>query len=81
MSSELIKSFDFCYIYPLPKFPKEEKYIEEIKKVTLDLLNIFVKERIKELSLKITEKENKKEETEALRREYTDLLSILRQNS
>ena len=83
LSTELTKSFDFCYIYPLPKFPKEEKYKEEVKKVSVDLLSLYVKERIKELSLKISqkEKENKKEETEILRKEYSSLLSMLRQNS
>lgn len=83
LSSELIKSFDFCYIYPLPKFPKEEKYKEEIKKVSVDLLNFYIKERIKELSEKISQKEKQGDakEAEILRKEYSSLLSLLRQNA
>ena len=83
LSAELIKAFDFCYIYPLAKFSKEEKYRQEIKKVTQELLNFYVKERIGNLSREITQKEkqNDKKEVEVLRKEFSNLLLLLKQTT
>ena len=78
LSDELIKSFDFCYIYPLPKFPKEEKYKEEVKKVISELLTLFVKERINLLSEKISKDENKAD-TKNLRNEYKEFTLLLKE--
>ena len=78
LSDELIKSFDFCYIYPLPKFPKEEKYKEEVKKVISELLTLFVKERINLLSEKISKDENKAD-TKNLGNEYKELTLLLKE--
>ena len=82
MSSELVPSFDTCYLFPLPKFVTELKYEDEVKKVSRELLTIYVKNRVKEISdeIKITENSKNPNEAERLKKEFTKLLSLLPKN-
>jgi DNA primase len=79
LSKELVPSFDTCYLFPLPKFPSNDKYEQEVGKVIKELLTLFVKERVKEISeeIKLKEESKKNEDAEKLRKEFTKLLSIL----
>lgn len=80
LSSDLIKTYDYCYLYPLPKFLNDEKYLEEISKVSLELLNFYVKEKLNEISGLIAKKEKQSQDVGDLRKEYNLLLSSLKQN-
>ena len=82
LSKELISSFDTCFLFPLPKFISQEKYKEEIKKVSKELLTLYVKDRIKVLSDEIRDKEKEKqaEKVEVLKEEFSKLLSLLPKN-
>ncbi|MBI2613893.1 MAG: DNA primase [Candidatus Levybacteria bacterium] len=53
LPKELETAFDTQYLFPLPKFEDEEKYILESEKVAAELRTLFLKERIKKISLKL----------------------------
>lgn len=82
LSSELVGVFDFCFLYPLPKFINDEKYHEEIGKVSLELINLYVKTRIKEISTQIqkNEQNNNSQNSEELKNEFSTLLGLLKKN-
>jgi DNA primase len=79
LSKELISAFDTCYLFPLPKFIAEHKYEEEVQKVCKELLTIYIKERVREISDHLKER-NDPEKEEELKKEFTTLLSILPKN-
>ena len=83
LSTELLKSFDFCYLYPLPKFENDKKISGEAKKVISELLNIYIKKRIKNLTEEIqkSEKESASKKTESLKKEFSALLLLLNKNA
>ena len=82
ISNELIKYFDTCFIFPLPKFASEEKASEEVKKVARELLYLYIKDRVKILSdeIKTSEKEKSTEKTESLKKEFARLLLLMPKN-
>jgi DNA primase len=82
LSKELISSFDTCFLFPLPKFLNQEKYKEEIKKVSKELLTLYVKDRIQVLSdeIRVKEKEKQAEKVEVLKEEFSKLLTLLSKN-
>lgn len=82
LPSELVNSFNLCFLYPLPKFDSELKIRNEIKKVLTDLLQIFAKIRLSEISEEIRRKQGEGQENkiEILRKEYKELLALLKQN-
>ena len=82
LSKELVQSFDTCFLFPIPKFSDKEKYEEEVKKVTKELITLYVKERVKILSeeIRAKEKAQDKEKIEVLKNEFSKLLSILPKN-
>jgi len=79
LPSELTESFDKIFLYPLPKFDEKEKFRKETESVSKELMRLFLKEKIKELSDKLRnakeEKDPKKEET--LRSEISKTTSLL----
>ena len=77
LPTELLKAYDFLYLYPLPKFQNEEKQAEEIKKVIKELLTLYLKEKLKDVTLKIRTTSAQKEK-ENLQKEYTQILSLIR---
>jgi DNA primase len=77
LSSELTKSFDTCFLFPLPKL-EEEQYKDELKKVIKELLTLFIKERVNVLTAEIRTKEKDKQaNTEELKEELSKLISLL----
>ena len=82
LSKELLAAFDTCYLLPLPKFVSQLRYEDELRKVTKELLAIYVKDRVKLISEEIRQKENTKtkEKLEKLKKEFTRLLSYLPKN-
>lgn len=81
LDSSLLKSFDVCFLYPLPKFETVEKWEEEIKKVSLELLSLYVKQRVKEISDEIKKVEDKEsEKAQKLQEEFSNLLLLLKKD-
>jgi hypothetical protein len=77
LPSELLKSFDSCYLFPLPGFSNEEKYFDELEKMANELFEIDIKDKRKEISQKIKENEKNEDEVGKLNKEYSRLTSLL----
>ena len=79
LSKELIQAFDTCYLFPLPKLADEKTYEEEIKKVSRELLTLYVKDKVRMISeeIKTKEVEAKTQEVEELKEKFTKLLALL----
>ncbi len=50
LPAELLKSFDSCYLLPLPAFNNEEKYFEDLVKVADELSEVNAREKKKSVS-------------------------------
>ncbi|MCL5434868.1 MAG: DNA primase [Patescibacteria group bacterium] len=50
LPTELVKSFDSCYLFPLPSFKSESKYLEDLEKVANELSEINTREKKKLMS-------------------------------
>ncbi len=79
LAPELFAAFDRCYLLPLPIFASDEKYKEEMIKVTSHLQSFFIRSKIKTLGDTIHEKEKNggNEELLQLREEFSRLASLL----
>jgi DNA primase len=77
LPQELLQTYDTFFLFPLPKFGNETSYEGEIEKVAKELKMNFLKQKLQELSDKIREKEQTKEnnEVEKLKREFSGILS------
>lgn len=74
--SELLKTYDLCFIFPIPKFEDEEHFKEEIEKIRIELMTMHIKEKIQILTVKLKEAKDKKEEKD-LQREFSKLVTLL----
>lgn len=54
---EIISIFDLCYLFPIPKFGDKSKYAFEIAKKAEEARELYVKNKIKEISLTLNKKE------------------------
>lgn len=81
LPAELIKTFDACFLFPLPRFTDINSSQVEAEKVARDLRVIFLKNKIKVVteSLKNEEKENNSKDIEALEKEASILIRLLSQ--
>lgn len=57
LPKELTTSFDSSYLFPLANFENDNKYIAEIEKIAAELRILFLKDRIKKISLSLTTEE------------------------
>lgn len=84
LPEELIKTYDTCFLYPLPKFADETDFLKEIEKKAKELHMQYVRAHMKQVSDKMKEKETKgqttaQEDSELikLQEEFTKLSSQL----
>jgi DNA primase len=82
LDRELIRSFDECFLFPLPKFTSQAKAMEEIDKIAKELLTVFVKEKIKDINQEVSKAEDLGDEqkVKTLRDNMAKLLAILPKN-
>jgi len=75
---ELIVSFDTAYLFPLLK-PGEEEYEREVEKVAGELRILFLKSKIKEISLNLKKGEKNEDfkNAESLEKELSLAISLL----
>lgn len=76
---ELVRAFDACFLFPMPRFLNSKKNEEEIEKVARELRVIFLKDKIKlkTYDLKTKEKEENSKEIEVLGKEVSLLIHLL----
>ncbi len=79
LPKELAASFDTSYLFPLPKFEDNDKYINEGEKVATELRALFLKNKIKEISfnLRIGEKDDDLKKIEDLEKELALTIGLL----
>ena len=79
LPEELSSSFDTCFLYPLPKFENQIHWEKEAEKVAADLRILFLKDKIKEISvrLKTGEKEEDAKKIEVLEKELSSTIHLL----
>ena len=73
-------SYSVCLLLPLPAFSKTEEQLQEIKKITAQLKDIYLRQRLKEVSSKIKkmEEEGKEDDIESIRSTFSTLVSELK---
>lgn len=83
LPQELLKTFDICFLLPMPKLLEEGQYQEETQKTAKELRSLFLKDKIKFLSqdLKNKEKDKKPEEIKKLEEELSELIHLLSTSS
>jgi DNA primase len=64
LPEELTKTYDTCFLYPLPKFADESLYIKEVEKVAGELKMQYIRSSMKQLSERLKTKEKKDEKTD-----------------
>ncbi len=79
MPSELTTSFDTCFLLPLSALSDKEEWISEVERTKHDLYMLFVKEKMKQISEKMKQKEKDatEEEIEKLRESFNTYARIL----
>ncbi len=80
MSPELKNAFDICFLLPVAKFNSPEDLRDEAVRLLKELKRIALKAKIKELTRKLTEYEEQKDEKniERLQEEIGLLLERMR---
>lgn len=78
LPKELSASFDAAYLFPMPSF-EEDKYKEEVVKVAGELRVLFLKNKIKEISLSLEkgEKDEDLKKIENLEKELASAIGLL----
>jgi len=79
---ELAKTFDTCFLFPMPRFLNSKKNEEEIENVARELRVIFLRDKInlRTYDLKNEEKAKNSKEIEALGKEVSMLIHLLSQS-
>ena len=81
LPQELTNSYDTCFLYPLPKFADEQAYLKEVKNVSEQLKQQYIKSRMKVLSEKMSATDAahapSESELELLQKEFAKLSAQL----
>jgi DNA primase len=79
LPKELVSSFDTAYLFPIPKIEDEERYMQEIGKVSVELKVLYLKNKIKNISSSLTkgEKEEDFKKIEILEKELALTIGLL----
>lgn len=82
LPEELVKTFDTCFLFPLPQFVSEDHVLEEVGKVALELKELSVRAEIKSLGEKIkeVEKNGESEELKEMQGKLDSLIGLLQQS-
>lgn len=79
LPKELASSFDTSYLFPMPSFEDENKYILEAEKVAAELRALFLRQKIKEISIKLKtgDEDDDIKKVNALEKELAATVSLL----
>lgn len=64
LPEELVKTYDTCFLYPLPKFVDETEHLKEVEKKAKELKMQYIRTKMKHVSDKMKEKDTLGEKTE-----------------
>lgn len=80
MPEELQKTFDICFLLPLPNFTLESEWQDQLQKTAIELTTLFIKEKMKKIAQDIADKEKNgtSEEITKLQEEFTQLATRLK---
>ncbi|MDP3940733.1 MAG: DNA primase [bacterium] len=78
LPSELFETFNTAMLYPLGNFANSEGMMKEAIGVSEELRTRHLRQRLKQLSLAIDDKEKDAEESSELREEYASILAMLK---
>lgn len=84
LPTELLPTFDRMLLFPLPVFADVEKQIKEIKNASRELNEVYLKEKMQEISLQIHKGEKnglEEDKIEILKGEHTRLVARLSKNN
>jgi DNA primase len=81
LSEELIKTYDTCFLYPIPKFSDDAAYLLEVQKVATELKIQYIRSRLKVLAekMKTSEKASDTDDPELIswQEEFNELSAQL----
>jgi len=79
LPKELTMSFDAAYLFPMPSLDSDIKYEEEVRKVSGELRVLFLKNKIKEISVNLRkgEKDEDLQKVKSLERELSLAIGLL----
>lgn len=79
LPEELIKTFNTCFLFPLPQFISREHYLQEIENVANELKELSVRFNMQQIGEKIKEieKNGKSGELQKLQEEFDSLIRLL----
>lgn len=77
LPEDVISQFDFYFLSPLPQFPNDEAYMQELEKSTRSYKQLAIKDQLQMVSerIKKAEKEGNEENLQKLRVEFNTLAS------
>jgi DNA primase len=76
LPAELLPSVDKALLFPLTPFSASVKHLQEVEKTAHQLREVYLKDRIKRISLQLKEQSGDKEVSE-LREQFSRLVSLL----
>lgn len=79
LPKELVSSFDASYLFPLSKLDDDEEYEKELEKVAGELRILFIKNKIREISISLTkgEKDEDLKRIKDLEKELASAIGLL----
>lgn len=81
LPTELLHSYNKSMLFPLPPFKEKDQYLREVEKVSKQLRDLYLRNRLKLVSEELVAKEkngSKDEDLQGLKEEYSTLLSLLK---
>jgi DNA primase len=79
LPQELIPTYDRSLLFPLPELPNEQHELVEVEKLAKKLRLTYLQQQLKKIATEIKEKEKEGKEDEVLelKKEYSDLATLL----
>jgi len=79
LAQELVSSYNTCLLFPLSPFDSDEKLLEEVVKKAEELKIFYIQQQMKKLAGEIKQKEEEgiEEDVDILKKNYSDLASLL----
>ncbi len=79
LPTELLGTYNTALLMPIADFKENEKLIKEVEKTAIQLKTLYIKEKIKQITDLLKEKEyGENEDMDKLKEEYTKLVGLLK---
>lgn len=78
LPTELLESFDRCYLAPLPHFTSDDKYTEEVQKIAREVKRLSIINSLKKLGSEMSKREKEAHSNvQGLQKEFHTLTKLL----